>query len=237
MAREYFCAYHSYLKSIEPLNDAERGRLFTACLEYSSTGVAPDLRGNERFVWPTIREQIDRDAAKYDAYCGKQRENIKKRWDTTVYDGKSGIPSDTKNTKEKEKTKAKEKTKTDLSIPDGIDCRADVQRVVAAWNSLGLSKVERLMPDTDRYKMLKCRLRDYGLEAVLKAIENVRTSDFLLGRVGNRPFVITFDWFVRPNNFPKVLDGNYNNGGGHDGHSSDTGGGKASCWDLAAVDL
>ena len=35
MPREYFCAYHSYLKSIELLNDSERGRLFTACLQYS----------------------------------------------------------------------------------------------------------------------------------------------------------------------------------------------------------
>ena len=61
MAREYVCLYHSYLKSVEPLNDAERGRLFTACLTYSMTGAEPDLRGNERFVWPTIREQIDRD--------------------------------------------------------------------------------------------------------------------------------------------------------------------------------
>lgn len=61
MAREYFAAYHSYLKSVEPLNDAERGRLFTACLSYSMTGAEPELRGNENFVWPSIREQIARD--------------------------------------------------------------------------------------------------------------------------------------------------------------------------------
>ena len=30
MALESFNAYHSYLKAIEPLNDAQRGRLFTA---------------------------------------------------------------------------------------------------------------------------------------------------------------------------------------------------------------
>lgn len=65
MAIEYFNAYHSYLKSIEPLNDAERGRLFTALLEYSSTGVTPDLRGNERFIFPTMKEQIDRDMQKH----------------------------------------------------------------------------------------------------------------------------------------------------------------------------
>lgn len=28
--KPYFCAYHSYLGSIATLNDAERGRLFTA---------------------------------------------------------------------------------------------------------------------------------------------------------------------------------------------------------------
>ena len=66
MAREYFCAYHSLLQSIEPLSDAERGRLFTACLEYSKTGVAPELCGNERFIFPTIKEQIDRDTVAYD---------------------------------------------------------------------------------------------------------------------------------------------------------------------------
>lgn len=105
MAREYVCLYHSYLKSVEPLNDAERGRLFTACLTYSMTGAEPDLRGNERFVWPTIREQIDRDTKKYSDFCKKQQENIRKRWDTTVYHGTSGIPDDTKHTKEKEKEK------------------------------------------------------------------------------------------------------------------------------------
>lgn len=105
MAREYVCLYHSYLKSVEPLNDAERGRLFTACLTYSMTGAEPDLRGNERFVWPTIREQIDRDTKKYSDFCKKQQENIRKRWDTAVYDGTSGIPDDTKHTKEKEKEK------------------------------------------------------------------------------------------------------------------------------------
>ena len=105
MAREYFCAYHSYLQSLDPLNDAERGRLFTACLEYSMTGASPDLRGNERFVWPTIKSQIDRDADKYTEFCAKQRANSKMRWDAMGCDGISGNP---KHAKEKEKEKEKE---------------------------------------------------------------------------------------------------------------------------------
>lgn len=113
MAREYFNAYHSYLKSIDPLNDAERGRLFTALLFYSSTGKEPELRGNERFIFPMMREQIDRDCDKYNKKCESNRQNIKVRWNTNEYER---IPDDTKNTKEKEKTKEKTKTKTRESI-------------------------------------------------------------------------------------------------------------------------
>ena len=56
---------------------------------------------------------------------------------------------------------------------------------------------------------MKARLREYGKDAVLEAIENIKTSDFLQGKVKN-DWTITFDWFVLPSNFPKVLEGNYN---------------------------
>lgn len=108
MGLESFNAYHSYLKTIEPLNDAERGRLFTACLEYSMTGEAPELKGNERFVFPSMAAQIDRDKEKYTARCRKNSENVSKRWNTVVYDGKSRIPNDTKHTKDKDKDKDKD---------------------------------------------------------------------------------------------------------------------------------
>ena len=112
MAIEYFCAYHSYLDSMEELNDTERGRLFTACLIYSKTGEAPQLRGNERFVFPTLKAQIDRDKATYDSRCKKNSDNIRKRWNTDVYDGEQPCTNDTK-TKEKAK---------DNYIPPSVVC-------------------------------------------------------------------------------------------------------------------
>ena len=105
MAREFFCAYHSYLKSIEPLTDAEKGRLFVSCLQYSMTGATPDLRGNERFLFPMMKEQIDRDNKKYSDKCEKQRQNAKMRWDATAC---QCMPTDAKHAKEKEKEKEKE---------------------------------------------------------------------------------------------------------------------------------
>ena len=86
----------------------------------------------------------------------------------------------------------------------------DARRVMDAWNSLGLQTVKKIDPETDRGKMLRKRVKDYGVDAVLQAIENIRQSSFLMGH-NDRGWEITFDWFVKPNNFPKVLEGNYNN--------------------------
>ena len=88
-------------------------------------------------------------------------------------------------------------------------CRTkDVRRIVDAWNSLGLQQVVKVSPDSARGKMLRARVNEYGVDEVLRAIEKVRQSDFLKG---SNDFLITFDWFVKPNNFPKVLEGNYDN--------------------------
>lgn len=59
----YIRLFVDYLEAIEPLGDAERGRLFTSLLQYARTGEAPQLGGNERFLFPMMRAQIDRDEA------------------------------------------------------------------------------------------------------------------------------------------------------------------------------
>lgn len=92
----------------------------------------------------------------------------------------------------------------------------EVQQVVDAWNSLGLNKVQKVAEGTQRCDWLRKRIKDYGLDSVLTAIENIRKSKFLNGDNKNG-WQITFDWFIRPNNFPKVLDGNYNDGGSNGG--------------------
>lgn len=130
MAVEYFCAYHSYLDALEPLTDAERGRLFVACLKYSKSGEVGHLSGNERFVFPVFRGQIDRDNAKYANKCKKQADNANKRWnkddanDAMACDGMPNVPpheKDSNDAKTKEKEKTKEKAK-DNYIPPSVVC-------------------------------------------------------------------------------------------------------------------
>lgn len=61
-----------------------------------------------------------------------------------------------------------------------------------------------------RLSYVKARIRQFGKEAVKEAILNAEKSDLLNGG-GNKGWMASFDWIMRPNNFPKVLEGNYNN--------------------------
>ena len=100
-----------------------------------------------------------------------------------------------------------------ISISNDIDYRADAQKIFTEWNSLeiyGINPVVKITAGTKRYKSLNARIKQYGLDAVLTAIDNIRSSDFLQGKNKNG-WVISFDWFVLPNNFIKVLERKYNN--------------------------
>lgn len=86
---------------------------------------------------------------------------------------------------------------------------SDVERVMEAWNSIKkLRPVRNILPGKNRDIMLRARIRENGIDAVLEAIENIKKSPFLLGD-NKKGWQITFDWFVKPNNFTKVLEGNY----------------------------
>ena len=100
--------------------------------------------------------------------------------------------------------------KNDKNVNNNIS--SSLHSVVDAWNNLseyGIKPISKLTSGTKRYDSLVARLNQYGLDDVLKAIENIKHSDFLQGKTSD--WFIKFDWFVKPNNFPKVLEGNYNN--------------------------
>ena len=101
------------------------------------------------------------------------------------------------------------KDRLDYITSKEVICEPNSSRtVVEKWNSLGLSQVTKVSASSNRGKMLNARIKDYGLDKVLEAIDNIKQSSFLQGQNKNG-WVITFEWFVKPNNFVKVLEGNY----------------------------
>ena len=69
--------------------------------------------------------------------------------------------------------------------------------------------IPRIKGITEKRKAaVRARAREYGRDAIEDVFRKAARSPFLNGH-GNRAFVADFDWMMRPNNFPKVLEGNY----------------------------
>lgn len=112
----------------------------------------------------------------------------------------------------------REKEKDIKSVSDKSDTlsvRTDIERIVAMWNELdGIGDIKGIRgigERGDRKRLTTARLKEYGLDGFRNAIDRIKASDFLQGKHNGNPWVITYDWLIKPNNFPKVLEGNYDN--------------------------
>ena len=105
----YLKVFTDFAEAIEPLSEAERGRLFTAMLQYASTGETAELKGAERFVWPTAKQNIDRTRveAERNAACGSKGGRPKKPVETDL-NRKKPVETDL-NRKKADKDKDKDK--------------------------------------------------------------------------------------------------------------------------------
>lgn len=121
--------------------------------------------------------------------------------------------NDGRNSQSREE-KSREENKN--SIRDTVSPTEAIGRIIAEWNSLsrfGIKEITKVTKGSQRQIWLYARLKQYSENDFIKAIDNVRQSGFLQGK-NRKGWTITFDWFLRPNNFPKVLEGNYNDGNG-----------------------
>lgn len=114
----YVCLYISYSETLAPFSNEEIGKMVNAMLSYAATGEIPQFDGNERFIWPTLKAQIDRDEAAYQERCEKNRLNGAKGGrptkNQTVISETEGFSEKPKKPKEKEKEKEKEKKKESI---------------------------------------------------------------------------------------------------------------------------
>ena len=72
---KYLKVFTDFTIDMESLNDAERGRLFVAMLEYAAEGTPPSLQGNERFLWGSAKKMIDAQQKAYEHRCEINRQN------------------------------------------------------------------------------------------------------------------------------------------------------------------
>ena len=90
----------------------------------------------------------------------------------------------------------------------------DIREFVLFFNSeieKANSNIPKIVKLTNQRKgFLLARLREYSVENLMIAVTKAATSEFLNGN-NSRGWIADFAWIFRPNNFPKVLEGNYDN--------------------------
>lgn len=171
MAREYFCAYHSLLESLTPYGDAECGRIFRAALRYSATGEEEEFRGNERFIWPTLKAQIDRDRSAYDEQCEKQRVNGSKggrpKKAVAFSENQKNPPvfSETQKTQEEEKEKEEDKEEILSAAPGNAQARATGEVMAYFFDRINAA------PSPDAIDTLKSYIQTLSAPVVLHALQ------------------------------------------------------------------
>lgn len=115
-----FIVYGDTKALADELTDEQLGQLFRGMLSYFVEGKAPKFSGVLKFAFIPIKQQMDRDAIKYDKRCEKNRANANKRWqsDANAYNRMQSDAIDANtNTKTNKDTKTDTGTNTE-SVPD-----------------------------------------------------------------------------------------------------------------------
>lgn len=176
----YIKLFLDYLDAIEPLGDAERGRLFTSLMQYAKTGEAPQLGGNERFLFPMMRAQIDRDNVELKTLSEERSKAGKKGAEAKASKTKQNQQRQAKPSKsseDKEKDKDKEEDKDNYPPlppqPDYLGFSPELAETIAKWTAYR-KEMRKPLTKTGRETLLK-DIRKYAAErgepAVVRVIE------------------------------------------------------------------
>ena len=187
--------------------------LIIAIIRFDMTGEEPTISDDGvAFVWESvIRPQLEENIQKYKEVSKARTDAVNNRYKQI-------------NTKVTNEYKSKQSENLNTFVTDyddDVDVDVDInkkeeveeektpqkyQPILEAWNNLPVTNIRII--SGKRLQMLKSRIKQYSFDDVLKAIQTIHNSPFLLGD-NKRKWQITFDWFILPNNFPKVLEGNY----------------------------
>jgi hypothetical protein len=228
--------YADCIAILEELTYEQIGRLFKAIFSYINEEPVTEISGDPavKMAFKVLKTQIDRDAERYAEKCEKNRQiaiarekrrkELREQANTNVHEREQTDTnvtyndSDSENDSEVTNVTNNTTTVVDNLAPNGaLSPKGDAINfgsLVLFFNKTIEKFRSVIRPIKDikgkRQDAVRARVRERGKNSLAKVIENAAKSDFLNGK-NDRGFIATFDWLVSPNNFIKVLEGNYDN--------------------------
>ena len=178
------------------------------------------LRANAQKRWGMQKDANDTEACNTIQKHTNECKSMQLHTKGCLYDSDSDSDSDSDVSKE---TDNNIPSKEGLSISENPKvaparrcAKIDFAAIKEYWNTKhdqSGSAMRRLTLMSDQRKSnVRARIREYGgdVQKVYEAIDKAMESNFMNGKNG-KGWVASFDWMMCPSNFPKVLEGNYDN--------------------------
>ena len=217
MAKNTILVYTDLMEQLEELSLEERGTILTAMIKYQMGEELPKMSKLLKLVFIPIRQNIDRDNASYILKCDKNRENGKL----------GGRPKNRTDIPETERFFEKPKkadndndndTDNDNGSGNGTDNdNADIQpqpsltqqeldQIQEAWNAQECTL--NIKGFTKKRIEATEHLVGNNLDKFLETIHSLNRQQYLIDqKQKNMP--THYDWFVEPENYQGVIEGNY----------------------------
>ena len=108
-----FIVYGDIQDVLTELDDQQTAQLFRGMVDYFVSGKDPKFTGVLKFVFIPIKQQMDRNADKYEKKCEKMRENANKRWNNAIASKSNQLDANDANTNTNTDTNTDTNTKKD----------------------------------------------------------------------------------------------------------------------------
>ena len=112
-----FIVYGDIQPVLKELTDEQVAQLFRGMVDYFVDGKEPAFAGILKFVFIPIKQQMDRNAEKYEKKCEKMRENAQKRWGKAEESKSMQLDANDANTNKNTNTKTKKGKDTNTMPP------------------------------------------------------------------------------------------------------------------------
>ncbi|MCI6698413.1 MAG: DUF6291 domain-containing protein [Lachnospiraceae bacterium] len=229
-SKKSFVMYDNWATLISNLPTEQAGQLIQAMCAFQ-LGQEPQIEDQAvKAMFIMIRGKMEEDSRNYAEKCAKAKASIQTRYQKKSEDLRTNtnVEDESTNVYERIRTKGDTETETDTEndtetdkvlpsttdLPEDNDIPGDKTRecnyqgVVDAFNETCVSLPHVSTISDARKKAIRARVRQYGMDNILKAFQKAEASTFMKG--GNkRNWTAKFDWIMNGNNMAKILDGNY----------------------------
>lgn len=201
--------YHNWLPTFRKLTLKQVGELAIALLEYDAEGKNPEFSDPlTDLAFTNFAEVVRMDREKYEQRVEANRLNGKK----------GGAPIGNRNALKQPKTtenNPKQPKQADIDIDIGIDIDTDmemekdidnkIRTIIREWNFRKLKKaaITGIPFGQKRYNDTFTCIAQHGYGRFMDEIRQLDQNAFF------EDWHPSYDWFCNPNNFLKVMEGNY----------------------------